>query len=305
MKEVIDLSVVVTVVGGKDFLVRCLSRLTAQAEGRAIEIVVPYDATVEGIEEVRSRFPGVVFVDLGAVRTRGRPGTHTAAHELYDRRRARGLGAARGDIVAIVEDYDIPAPDWCDQVLEAHRVLGHGVIGGAVEHGGGGALNWAVYFLDFGRYQPPLAEGPAEYLTDVNVSYKRAALETVRHLWVEEYHEVTVHWALQRQGFVLWRRPQVVVAQDRGRLSLGAVLRERFAWGRLFGVLRAQEASRAVRLGYALAAPVIPLVLIARRLGKVLRDSRTLPEFLTSLPALTTLAVAWCLGEVVGCVTAR
>lgn len=76
----------------------------------------------------------------------------------------------------------------------------HAAIGGAVENRHHNVFNWAVFLLDFGRYQLPLPEGPANYLTDVNTGYKRAALEEVRHLWTDRYNEVTVNWELLRRG---------------------------------------------------------------------------------------------------------
>lgn len=171
----IVLSVIVKIVGGQTFLRRCLDRLVSQIADRPIEVIVPYDATVSDIGECLRDYPGVAFLDMGVVRTHAPHNSRAVAHEMYDRRAAAGLVAAQGEVLAMLEDTAVPASDWCDQVLEAHR-LPYGVVGGAVEHAGRGALNWAVYFQDFGRYQLPLREGPTASLTDVNVSYKRQAL---------------------------------------------------------------------------------------------------------------------------------
>lgn len=299
-----SLSVIVTIVGGMTFLQKCLSRLVPQTEGRSIEVIVPYDSTANGIAQLKSVFPSVVFVDMGTVKTDARPGTQQAAHEMFDRRTAAGLNVARGEILALLQDYGAPDPNWCDQIVEAHR-LPYGIIGGAVEHGGKGLLNWAVYFLDFGRFQLPLHEGPSEYLTDVNVSYKRAALESVRDLWADRYKEVTVNWALARQGKVLWQRPQIVVRQDRGTLSFRPLVAERFSWGRLFGCIRTREISPLARFLYITFSPGIPLVLLARIGRKVFGARRNLGRFIVSLPQLAALTVFWCLGEFVGYLTGR
>jgi hypothetical protein len=298
------LSVVITVVGGKPFLRRCLSRLVPQVRGRAIEILVPFDRTAGDLGTLRDEFPEVNFLDQGDVPTRCRPGTAGAEHELYDRRKSWGLLAARGQVLALLEDFAPPAPDWCDQVLEAHR-LPHGVIGGTVEHEGRGALNWAVYLQDFGRYRPPLPEGPSSYLTDVNVTYKRPAIESVRELWEGRYNEVTVHWALARRGVVLWQRPQCVVYQDRGRLTFRAAVAERFCWGRLFGSRRARELRWPVWAFYLAASPAVPLILLARMAKKAFGARRHWGPFLTALPYAVLLTSAWCLGEFVGLLTGR
>lgn len=298
------LSVIVTIVGGATFLHRCLSRLTPQMAGRAIEIIVPYDSTAKGISELKHKFPQVVFSDMGIVKTDTPPDTQEAAHEIFDRRTAAGLNVARGEILALLQDYGAPDPNWCEQLIEAHR-LPYGVIGGAVEHEGKGALNWAVFFLDFGRHQLPLLEGPAVYLTDVNVSYKRAALESVRDLWAERYKEVTINWALARKGMVLWQRPQMVVRQDRGKLSFLHLISERFSWGRLFGCIRTREISPLTRLMYITLSPAIPLLLLARTARKVFTTRRNRSRFMLSLPQLAAMTFFWCLGEFVGYLTGR
>jgi hypothetical protein len=299
-----NLSVIVTIVGGMPHLHRCLHRLLPQTKGRAIEVIVPYDSTANSIEEIKIAFPQVKFVDMGIVRTDARAGTQQAAHEIFDRRTTAGLNTARGEVLALLQDYGAPDPNWCDQLLEAHR-LPYGVIGGAVEHEGKGVLNWAVYFLDFGRYQLPLPEGPTDYLTDVNVSYKREALESVRHLWAERYKEVTVNWALSKKGMVLWQRPQIVVRQDRGKLSFRQLVVERFSWGRLFGCIRAREISPLARLFYIAFSPGIPLILLARTGRKVFSTRRNCGQFMRSLPQLAAMALFWCLGEFMGYLTGR
>jgi hypothetical protein len=298
------LSVIVTIVGGKEFLPRCLRQLEAQIQQKAIEILVPYDRSIADVALLAAEFPRVIFVDCGVLETEAPPGSPAAAHELYDIRRAWGLRTARGSLVALLEDYEIPAENWVARLLAAHQ-LPHGVIGGAVEHAGRGLLNWAVYFLDFGRYQLPLNEGPASYLTDVNISYKRAALELVRDLWARQYHEVTVHWALARQGVTLWQQPDIVVHQDRGRMSLGQTLAERFAWGRLFGVLRVRELTPVRRWGYVVLSPLIPAVVIGRLFRKVFGGRRCRLQFLAALPFIVLLSIVWCVGEVAGYVTGR
>jgi hypothetical protein len=267
-----------------------------QVRGQPIEIIVPYDRTVSGIDALRVSFPDVSFVrldDSALVDCRGRP---VGAHELYDRRTAAGLQVARGEILAQVEDYGAPSADWCAQVLEAHR-LPYEVIGGAVELERRGALNWAVYLQDFGRYQLPLAEGAVRYLTDVNVSYKRAALCSVRSLWQSAYNEVTVHWALLRAGATLWRRPQMVVYQDRGALALRVLVRERFEFGKVFGLKRVGELGALGRLTYTLAGPGLPALLLLRIGREAARGGATRAPWLQTAPALALLTVCWCAGE--------
>ena len=300
----IVLSVVLRIVGGKPFVRRCLSSLKEQIRDHPIEVIIPYGASVHDFSELKCEFPQVLFVDVSEVQTSAALTTPAAAHKLCDRQTSKGLALARGQIVAIVEDDATPALDWCEQILKAHK-LPHEIMGGAVEHMGRGAVNWAVYFLDFGRYQLPLSEGPAAYLTDLNVSYKRAALESVKEVWAQEYNEITVHEALIKKGAVLWRRPQIVVYQDRGFLSFSRQLRERFAWGNLFAAVRVREMTLPRRMLYVLLSPAIPLVLTARMAKKVFVTGRNRWRFVLSLPVFLSLGSVWCVGELFAYLSGR
>jgi hypothetical protein len=297
-KTDIDLSVVVRVVGGGDYLRRCLGRLQPQVQDRPIEVLVPYDASVAGIAEIKQTFPQFIFVSMEAGANDAIDDRHTS-HDLLDRRSAAGFHAARGRILAHLEDYATPDPDWCSEVIEAHR-LPYGVIGGAVEHEGRGLLNWAVYLLDFSRYALPLSEGPTDYLTDVNIAYKREALQSVDALWREQYNEATINWALARRGVVLWRRPQMVVRQDRGRLAWRDLVAERYAWGRLFGQVRSRDVSLSRRTIYLIGSPILPLLRLWRIATKTFGGRRNRTSFLLSIPHIIVMATAWSLGEFTG-----
>ncbi|MCL4864828.1 MAG: hypothetical protein KJZ47_02970, partial [Gemmatimonadales bacterium] len=94
------LSVVVTIVEGGGALTRILGALRTQVGGPPLEVVVPHDASVGALDAERAAFPEVRFLELGVVATE-RPATTAAGqHELYDRRRAAGLAASRGELVA-------------------------------------------------------------------------------------------------------------------------------------------------------------------------------------------------------------
>ncbi len=295
----VQLSLVVRVVGGGIFLKQCLEQLVQQTQAIQAEVIVPYDSSVEGVEILRAEFPGVRFVELEEdICTR----SHEHAshqHTLYDLRTAAGLRIARGQILALLEDFGIPDPDWSSQVLKAHE-LPHAAIGGAVEQAAPGLLNWAVYFLDFGRYQLPLSEGPTQYLTDVNISYKRLALENIRPLWENEYNEVIVNWELCRQNQLLWLRPAMVVRQNRGVLSFWKLLAERYYWGMIFAQKRSSQVSFSKRYLFLLMCPFLPFLFVLRLLKKVISGRRNRVRFIISLPFVFLLAIGWSFGEMIG-----
>jgi hypothetical protein len=137
------------------------------------------------------------------------------------------------------------------------------------------------------------------------VSYKRSALESVKHVWVGRYKEVTVNRELAKHGIVLWQRPQIIVYQDRGKLLFRDLARERFHWGRLFGAIRSQEFSTLGRWIYVLLSPVIPALLFMRAVRKVATSRRNPSTFIKCLPHFVLLTWIWCYGEFVGYLTGR
>jgi hypothetical protein len=213
-----ELSVVIAIIaGGQAATATCLSALERSTRGYRVECIVPYDARLDGVAELQQRFPWVEFVDARAEVDASKFGHFSREH--HDILRAIGLRRARGAIVGLLEDHGTPCDDWCSAVLSAHREPA-AAIGGAVENGVDRVLNWAIYYCDFGRYQNPVPAGPAEFLSDSNVAYKRAALEMVKQNWSDAFHETSVNWGLRDCGESLKLDPRMVVFQTRLGLRL-------------------------------------------------------------------------------------
>lgn len=299
------LSVVVTVVDAGAALQRCLASLAAQQGAPDLEVIVPWDATLAGMEALAAQYPAMRFLRMGQVQTQRRSDGAAGQHELFDRRRAAGLGVVTGDLVAIVEDRGVPRPDWATTFIRLHAEMPHAVIGGGVELGRQTLLNRAVFACDFARYQPPFVAGPREYVTDVNICYKRRAIEQTRSLWQERYHETTVHWALIRAGETLFLNPVPLVDQLRDGLSLSRVWQERIDWGRLFAYTRARESSLGKRLIWLTLSPVLPAVLLWRILRQTASKGLPLAPALAAAPATLLLLTGWCVGEMIGYLTGR
>jgi hypothetical protein len=279
----------------------CLEALLRQTGAPAMEIVVPHHPFVQGIDQVRDRYPGVKFVKAGDLRTyTGRPGSR----EHHDELRARGLAATSGSIVALIEDHGVPAPDWAARFVEAHGGS-YAALGGAIENGIDRPLNWAVYFCDFLRYQSPLPESETTTVSDANVAYKHSALDSVRPVWQEIFHEASVNGALEKQGQKLAFAPRAVLYQHRQGLRLGAALRERFVWGRSYGATRARLAGSAKRLFWCVFVPALPVLMMARMTVAAWKKRRTMAPFCKALPFTAALAVSWSCGELVGYFSGR
>ena len=296
-----ELSVVIAIIaGGREPIEACLSALQAGAKGQPLQCIVPYDARLTDVQALAERFPWVDFVDAGDRIDAEQFGDFSREH--HDILRAIGLQRARGRIVALLEDHGTPSPGWSRAVLEAHRD-GCAAVGGAVENGVDRLLNWAVYYCDFGRYQNPLSTGPAEFLSDSNVAYKREALESVKDQWRDAFHETSVNWALRRGGAKLRLDPKMVVYQTRKTLRLWSALRERFVWGRSFAGTRVADATLTRRAFYAGISFLLPAILTGRILSGALSKRRNLGRLASALPLIVLLEVVWACGEFAGYVT--
>jgi hypothetical protein len=273
-----------------------LEALGNQRDAPPMEVIVPYHARVQGIEELRRRFPGVVFLPVDDLKTFTGEG---GSREHHDELRARGVAAARGEIIGLLEDHARADPYWCARVVEAHR-RGYAAVGGAIENGIDRPLNWAVYFCDFSRYQNPLPEGESPIVSDANVAYKRTALESIRPIWQDIFREVEVNSALRSRGEKLALSPKIVVHQHRGDLRLAGALKERFIWGRSYAMARGGAAGGATRKRYAALVPALPAVLLLRMIATVMKKRRRLGVFLKALPLTAILTVSWSYGELVG-----
>ncbi len=291
MSSGMELSVILVPLSGGMNLDRALEALRQQSSSPTMEIIVPHDERMGKVSPVDC--------ESHLVRILRVPGPAS-----YAGLRAAGVRASRGRIIAITEDQCIPPPRWCANIVAAHRES-HAAIGGPVEkQRPDSLLGWAIYLREFIGYIPPLKEGPSASLTDCNVSYKRAALEQVRDVWADAFHEPEVHAALRNGGEALWLSPALLTYQQRS-LGLLPALAERYEFGRLYGSLRAGAISTGKRLLLTMGSIFLPAVLLARVIFVVVRKRRYLGACLAALPYLALFAAIWSWGEFLGYLTAR
>jgi len=300
------LSVVITVVSDTSeaadtqHLEQCLEAFQHQADPPPMELLVTCNGRLPGVEQLRRSYPDVNFIAVEKLRT-ARSGP---SREHHDELRGIGIRASHAPLIALIEDVGVPDPHWAARLVSEHAAS-YAAVGGAMENGIDRALNWAVYFGDFGRYQNPVPRGPSAFVSDANVCYKRAALERVADAWPESYNEARVHGALAARGEVLALSPEVVVRQNRLNLRLGPVLTERYVWGRSFAATRVAGAPSSRRLAMAAMTPLLPFILFLRQAKKVMASGRNRGAFVRSAPLTMLLNVAWSWGEFAGYATGR
>jgi hypothetical protein len=287
----------VTIVSGGESARKTIGRLLARQRDW-LEVLVPLEAAHPGRAALAAEHPSARFPEVELP-----SGAATPDHERYDRRRAAGIRESRGGVVAIVEDHGTPAEDWPERVREAHARLPHAAIGGVVGNGVPRPFQDAAWLCDFGRYAPPQEAGPRATLTDVNVSYKREPLFAARASWEPRFHEPLVHTALRAGGGALWLDPSLVVVQERPAMGFGSALAERFAWGRLFGALRAGTIGAPLRPLYAVASAFLAPVLWWR-IWRIRSGRITTRRLLEATPWIAFMLVAWGLGEALGTLSA-
>ncbi len=275
------LSVVVVAYAGPAYVTRCLAALDVQTDSGPYEVIVVFD---------KLSLPDALVAQ--------HPATRWIADQSPDpaRLRALGVAAARGALIAVTEDHCVPSPTWIRDLRMAHLEHRVAAIGGPLDKlVPDSALNWAGYLLEFGRYQPPLTTGDALYLTDCNVSYQRAALEAIRDVWMNAFHETTTHWALRDRGerLVLDARP--TVSQQRSVTWWGGLV-EKVQHGAVFGRTRLPGLSYGARAMRALSTPALPFVLTLRAVRLASARGRG-AEAVRAIVPIFLFATGWALGE--------
>lgn len=277
-------------------LADCLEGFARQRNAPPTELIVPHHEQVDGIDELRRKYPDVVFLPVSDVNILRRK---KGGREHHDVLRARGMLAAKGELIGLVEDHAVPDENWSATTVAAHREA-NAVIGGAMENGVDRLLNWAVYFCDFGKYQNPVPAGPSSSASDANVIYKRRSLERVRDAWQQSFREVIVNGRLMSLGEKVVLRPDVILYQNRRRLRFGEALRERYIWGRSYAATRNLLLTLPKRMVYAALSPALPF-LLTLRMGRVAWNRRRcFGKYMAALPIILLLQFSWSLGEGIG-----
>jgi glycosyltransferase involved in cell wall biosynthesis len=283
------LSIIVVSFNGERLLTRCLESLGIEAGPHDAEILVVADGDHPGgrpSDRLASTFSQVRWIDA--------PGGCTVP-----RMRALGIAASRGNIVALLEDDCVVQAGWCKAVLGAHRADG-GAVGGPVEPGlYRRALDWAVYFCDYGRFMLPLGDGRAFALPGNNLSFTQAAFARLPAEAAHEFFEVFAHDAWQRECVPTRLEPAALV-RNVNAWTLAHVTWIPYHHGRAFAGRRVagQPLWRRARMG--LLAAALPALKVSRVVREVVSRRRLIGPMLYALPWIVVLSTCWSLGESVG-----
>ena len=280
------LSIVIASWNGMAYLRECLTSLCGQFEAAQVEVIVAtnFDGGAAGM--LAKEFPGVKHLALSA----------TATVPVL---RSAGIAEATGEIIALAEDHCTFDENWSAEIRKAHE-LPYAVIGGAVENASRQrALDWAMFFFDYGRYMPPNTAGLVNALSGNNVSYKGAALGEVRECFRDGFFETFVHGELARRGHKLYLAPSVIV-HHRKTYKFRSAFVQCYHLARSFAARRVPRVALGKRLLFGLSSLVLPVLLPARIAVRTLRKRRHFKELVWAFPLLVLLMASWSFGEFCG-----
>ncbi|MEP6703307.1 MAG: glycosyltransferase [Acidobacteriota bacterium] len=277
--EKINLSIVVASWNGTASLLRCLESLESQTNRATEEIIVV------------SNFAPDLPKNGWSAAFHVRPDSFTVPDLRRD-----GIAAARGDIVAMIEDHCTVDVNWIREIREAHASDAT-VIGGAVENtSGGNSLDWAVYFYDYGKFMPPNSAGMTEALSGLNTSYKRAVLDEIHDTYQNGFFETFANEALKSRGHQLSMIPSAIVYHNK-RYELRPALSHCYHLARSYAARRVANEPFGKRSILIFGSLFLPILLPARVVLSVIRKGRNLGHLLRAIPFLIVLMSAWSYGE--------
>lgn len=282
-------SVVIACVNGLPHVIEAVDALVGQDGNVPAEVIVVDRCGRAVRDALRARFPGpeVVILDGGA-------GTS------IPRLRAIGMNAARGKMVAILEDHCNVMPGWLQTIARAHA-SGVEALGGAVENGSTVRLtDWAVFFCEYARFMLPMPSGKVDEITGNNSVYARSLLERIGPALKEEVWESFLHQRMKELGVTFHCDPDLCVSHKK-EFGIAYFVSQRYHYSRSFAGMRLERAGAARRAIYAAGALTALPPLLGYRMWRTVRaKGRHMALFWKSLPLIGLFLVPWAWGEAAG-----
>jgi len=278
------LSVVIPSYRAEHTIEACLEGLSRQSFTDFEAILVDSSPDRRTIDVVRRRFPHVV---VDAADRRLRP--HAA--------RNRGAKRARGEMIVFTDADCSARRDWLERLVSAQE-QGLEIVGGGIEPAGGTWFERGVHWCKFGPWVAGGPPGLRPVLPTANVCWSASAWERVGPFRLEGWSgDAELSWRARGAGYRLNFLPEAIV-KHRHLTNLSAFSSERLERGRAFASLRARVGgwSRGRVLAHVLATPLVPFVLLARRIRRA-RETGRLLEGLATAPVQFLGYSAWAVGQ--------
>ncbi len=151
-----DVSVVIPSYNSKRTIGACLSAVCSQSTKLKYEVIV-VDSSNDSAHKLVAKFP------VTLVRSQKRLFAGSA--------RNRGIGRAKGRIVAFTDADCVVSPDWLDEIFAAHKK--YDAVGGIVRNGNPKSLlGWSLFLPQFSEFSVP-KQRMVKNMPTCNVSYKK------------------------------------------------------------------------------------------------------------------------------------
>jgi len=282
-----SLSIVIAAVNGPAVLDRTLKAIEQLPEKDRVEVLVVQtpDTNVSSVLAGRSVQCHSV---LGGSTADGIP-----------RLRHRGVMAARGDLIAILEDHVDVDPNWAATIFQVMADPEVAAVGGKVEAGQEGWVNWGVFLADYARYIGPVAEGDHADLPGNNIAYRREALLAHAEALAEGKWESWVNERLATEGRRLVSTNRMVVRHCK-HFRLSEFLRLRWHFGRSYAGMRISSLGPLKRAVYGAGSTILPLLLTVRATRLISSRDVSKARLAKSWPLIALVMTVGAAGECVG-----
>lgn len=211
-----------------------------------------------------------------------------------------GIVAARSDSVALLSAHVVPAVGWLPALLA--RPLGEGEAGRGgwfSNDAGAGARDWAIYLLRYAAFSRPVARDAVSHIAADNAVYRRSEILACEDLLVRGFWEVEYHVRFLARGLRLTLSPELEVVHV-NRYGARSFAAQRHEHGFAFGRDRAQRFGAAALVLHLAAAPLVPLLLLAKVLLRAQRQRWISAPPVAAYAWLLYFVAHWSWGEVSG-----
>jgi GT2 family glycosyltransferase len=232
-----SVSVIVCTHNGERTLDDCLEGL-AGLDYPAYEVIVVDDRSTDQTRAIAQRYEVRVI---------------SAQGEGLSAARNTGLAAARGEIVAYIDDDARPDPDWLSYIaldLTANEHVGMG--GPNLAPHGDGMIADCVANAPGGPIHVLLSDRVAEHIPGCNMAFQRNALQAIGGFderFATAGDDVDVCWRLQQRGGTIGFSPAAIVWHHR-RNSIRTYWRQQRGYGKAEALLERKWPEKYNRLGH-------------------------------------------------------
>jgi glycosyltransferase involved in cell wall biosynthesis len=292
MDDAVLLSVIIVAYNAQQTIAQCLQALEPQLNNPDFksEVILIDSSEDDTTELVQAQFPWVRLF-------------HFSERQLVGNARNRGVGLARGNILAFTDADCVSDPNWLAELVTAHKAHETPAIGGVIAHADtGGVMAWANYFCEYAQWLPQPKTQAMVDIPGACYSVKRWAFEKFGPFLEDTYSSDTAfNWRLQAAGYKTLFVPSIRVSHI-SLYNLKTLLVKKIQHGSYFARVRTteQKLTWQKRLGLEAALPVLPFLLFYRRAMLVFQHPPYVGPFFKSAPLVWLALVAWSLGEVQG-----